>query len=359
MNYVLALSGFSQSLSISLTQMLLGVLITWLFWIIYKEGDFSIFKSRFFAIFLLLYLSVGLTILFADITPEAKKSIKQFWVLAYLFCAMFFVTDRERLTIVMTSIIAGGLSAALLFISQFAVPNMSDVAGFLSHTETFKNSIVLIAILCFFAIFETKTKKSLKIFYICSFPLLLTVLFLAGSFLIVGVFIVATTIVMSFKFKKKNNFIIFGLIVLFVSGATFIITSKSNPNFISNEQNIWQTSAKIIADNPIFGIGNGNYKFYAEKYNSSANNHNSFSYQGVTNGLTGLVILLIFLGAIFQELTKAVKRNIPYSYGTLGAFIAFILCGLTENNMGDSEVAMLMWLMAGSVLGIMFNGDSA
>ncbi|MCD8491105.1 MAG: hypothetical protein LRY51_03960 [Geovibrio sp.] len=93
-----------------------------------------------------------------------------------------------------------------------------------------------------------------------------------------------------------------------------------------------------------------NVRKYTDKpLASMAHAHNSYLHHAAIYGLTGLTALLLFLGAIGQELAKAVKRRIPYSYGVLAAFLVFLLCGLTENNLGDSEVAMLMWLLSGSI----------
>ena len=377
MNYILTLAGFSQSISISASQILLGVMIISSLWFIYKEGDFEIFKTRLFVCFCLLYVSIGLSLFFAETIPVLSKSAKSFWGMSYLFTAMLLVTDKEKLRLIMNSIVAGGAFAASYAIIQYFFFDTERAIGFMTHALTFGNSIVMIAVLCLFTITENRFEsRSEKIFFYTALPLLIISLVLSGSRgpILALPMTAAILLIIKFRFKGLAYACLLGAAVI----AVIVFTPSINERFsriISDEYKVssssigtrivlWQTSLKIIRDNPVFGIGYGNFRKNVDKYNnkplgSKAHAHNSFLQQAVSYGLTGLTVLMIFFGVLWQEIMKTVKRKIPYSYGVLAAFIAFLICGLTENNLGDSEVAMLMWLLSGSVIGIMFNGDSA
>ena len=377
MNYILALTGFSQSVSISATQILLGIMIIWTTWIIYKEGDFSLFKSRMFIFFCILYGSVLLTFLFTENQFEHTKSLRNFWGMAFLFTAMFLVTDTEKLRTVILSVIAGGCFAGVYAIYEYFFMDVGRVNGFMTHALTFGNTIVIILILCLFTVIDNKFKSRYDRLLCCTaLPVMFSALLLSGSRGPLLSLPLAIAVMLVARYKTKGLVYSLVLCTLFTAAA-FTVPSLSerfgkifsaeyrvSNSSIGTRVVLWETSVKIIRDNPVFGVGYGNFQKNVRKYTdkplaSMAHAHNSYLHHAAIYGLTGLTALLLFLGAIGQELAKAVKRKIPFSFGVLAAFLVFLLCGLTENNLGDSEVAMLMWLLAGSVMGITFNGDSA
>ncbi|MGE4498115.1 MAG: O-antigen ligase family protein [Deferribacterales bacterium] len=381
MNYILPLTGFSQSISISASQIMLGVMIVWCMWTIYKEGDLSIFRSRIFIFIAAVFASAVLTALFAPDLDNKIKSIKNFWILAYIPAAMFAVTGRDSLRAVALSASAGGAVSAVYGIAEFyaaygTLHHFNRADGFFSHSLTYGNSLViLISLSVFAALSRNITNRKEKLFHICAAVLMFAALLLSGSRGPMLSLIVTICVMMIPLFGKKGLAAAAGIIIICAAALTFSGSLQeryddfNKSEFADSKSSfgtrivLWQTSLKIIRDNPVFGIGYGNFKKYVDKYNSKpissrAHSHNSYLYQAVIYGLTGLTALLILLGGIARELIKASKRNIHYAYPVLAAFVAFLLCGMTENNMGDSEVAMLIWLLTGSVMGVMFNGDS-
>ncbi|QAR33888.1 O-antigen ligase family protein [Geovibrio thiophilus] len=382
MNYILTLTGLSQSVSISASQIMLGVMTVWSLWVIYKEGDLSIFRSRMFLLIAAVFISAALTAVFAPDLENKMKSVKNFWIMAYIPVSMFAVTSRDSLRTVTLSAVTGGIIAAVYGITEFytsydSLRHFNRADGFFSHPLTYGNSLVILITVSVFAVISKNiTSRKEKLFHLSGASVMFAALLLSGSRGPMLSLIVTVCLMVVPLFGKKSLAIGAGVILVCAVALSFSDTlqerySDFNKSEFTDSTTsfgtrivLWETSLKIVRDNPVFGIGYGNFKKYVDKYNneplaSKAHSHNSYLYQAVIYGLTGLAALLLLLGGIAQELIKASRKKIQYAYPVLAAFVTFLLCGLTEYNLGDSEVAMLMWLLAGSVMGVMFNGDSA
>jgi len=126
---------------------------------------------------------------------------------------------------------------------------------------------------------------------------------------------------------------------------------------------IWKTTLDIIQDNPILGIGNGNYREVMNQYRQAHNAgwyssaHNNILHVAAEMGFLGLMAYLYLWFFIFRKGINALKTTTdPFSKGILvgafGALVGFHTAGFFEYNFGDVEVAMLMWVMVGLIMGV-------
>lgn len=100
---------------------------------------------------------------------------------------------------------------------------------------------------------------------------------------------------------------------------------------------LWK-SAVIATPNIFLGVGTGDYKVILNEYyqlngmegfaKDSFNSHNQFIQMFFTNGMLGLITLVILIG---RPLYLSVRGN--YSFGTL-TFFPFIIYGMTEVFLG-------------------------
>tara|TARA_B100000780_G_scaffold273364_1_gene236845 strand:+ start:710 stop:1924 length:1215 start_codon:yes stop_codon:yes gene_type:complete len=65
-----------------------------------------------------------------------------------------------------------------------------------------------------------------------------------------------------------------------------------------------QKAIEIGFENPIFGVGSGNYAIIPKKIEQGSFTHNSFAEIFANNGFPGLIVLLGFLSCIFLKLKK-------------------------------------------------------
>lgn len=129
----------------------------------------------------------------------------------------------------------------------------------------------------------------------------------------------------------------------------------------------WITTLDVIKDHPLTGIGKGNYSSmvipYRERrygdfeFSSKAHAHNNLLQVSVEAGILGGLCFLWLWGTLFWEAYR-VYRGLPetdrllrwLALGLIGALAAFFTQGVFEHNWGDSETAMMMWLIVALVL---------
>ena len=134
-------------------------------------------------------------------------------------------------------------------------------------------------------------------------------------------------------------------------------------NVTTDESNLerirmWRTTIDVIEDHRLLGVGMGNYKTamnqYRHQYGSKPHSHahNTLLQQTAENGLIGLVAYLFVWYVFFRKMIpRALTVPDPFARGVItggiGALVGFHVAGLFEYNLGDIEVAMMMWLIVG------------
>jgi O-Antigen ligase len=169
-------------------------------------------------------------------------------------------------------------------------------------------------------------------------------------------------------FKGRRMFFALGVgLLLTVAILYFVdrgfqtrVVSTTRMEDYSNIERIrtWEATLAMIRDHPLVGVGIGNYRKvldqYRERYGSGSHSHAHNTLLQVTaeNGLIGLAAYLSIWYFFFREMIrKANGTSDPFilglTVGTIGALAGFHVAGLFEYNLGDSEVAALMWLIVG------------
>lgn len=113
---------------------------------------------------------------------------------------------------------------------------------------------------------------------------------------------------------------------------------------------LWDISLELIARHPIFGVGMGDFSIEARKIlrgrfvNSITDAHNIYLHVLATRGLVGFIPFCLFWVAAFTRLKRVLSSSPagPFARhiaaGAMGAALALLVGGLTENNIEDSEV---------------------
>ncbi len=128
---------------------------------------------------------------------------------------------------------------------------------------------------------------------------------------------------------------------------------------------LWETTWNMVRDAPVLGVGIGNYRRAQEAYvrdeiplkMTGTHAHNIWLQAAVERGALGLLALLWLSAALAAESLRAVRALGPagglpraLAAGALAALAGFYIDGLVQNNFGDSQVALLFWLIAGVVV---------
>ena len=156
--------------------------------------------------------------------------------------------------------------------------------------------------------------------------------------------------------KNKKLFgILFGmaLILLIVVGS--IVATKSTVRFyrfsgISSElkrMSVYKTVSKMIIEKPVYGVGYRNVEpmcpVYKTKYNVEGtfcgHAHNNYLEMLAGTGVMGFVAFMIFL---FFWLYEMMKRKDIIAMITVGMIVNFMISGMTQSTIIDSEVTFLL-----------------
>jgi O-antigen ligase len=127
---------------------------------------------------------------------------------------------------------------------------------------------------------------------------------------------------------------------------------------------LWETGWNMLRDRPLLGVGIGNYRRQQEGYirrevplrMTRTHAHNIWLQAAVERGVLGMLALLWVAAAVVGEAIRAVSRlpagGLPHALaaGALAALAGFFIDGFVQNNFGDSQVALLFWLVAGIVV---------
>jgi putative inorganic carbon (HCO3(-)) transporter len=127
---------------------------------------------------------------------------------------------------------------------------------------------------------------------------------------------------------------------------------------------IWQANLDMIKDRPWFGWGYGNYRKFRDPYyqrypeaDTTAHAHNNFLQMWVDGGLVGLGAFLFLFWVILRAGWQAyhllpVEAEPLRSLALGGALsvLGFLLGGLTQYNFGDAEVVIVFWATAGLIM---------
>jgi O-antigen ligase len=177
--------------------------------------------------------------------------------------------------------------------------------------------------------------------------------------------------------KGKRAFIGIGIAVPLVALLVSVLEPENswrlksigNPAYISNRQRIEmaEVTFETFKANPLLGVGGSNYgqasEPYRQKYGviSKSHPHNNLFSQTAEKGLLGLVAFL-YLWYVFFKKSWFAWRNTTdalsqaLAAGGVASLIGFHVAGMFEANFGDSEVAMMMWLIVGFVMLILTRG---
>lgn len=363
--FILRLGAVSNAISISAAEICLGILMVAAIVKIYKTRDYSIFKKGFFIFLMLMILAEAIST-FAGIDPErSMKRFFGFWVMFYLPVIYVVFEGKNRMAYMM-SVFAGAAVASVYGIWEFFFKHMERADGFYSHSLTYGNVLAMICVAAV-GIILFRAYESKRDFYITmmSFILCFAALIFSGSRGPILSLFVAMFALFVYRFRWKG-FIAGAVAVVILAGLitqvpevekrfTKALHSASNSrSSIGTRIVLWEASSKAIMVRPLFGYGKGNFKSVVSKYinvptASRAHAHNSYIQYTFLHGFFGLFALLGFFSALIYEIARRMRSG-PFVKTAFFILIVFLLEGLTENNLTDSEVVLTCYSMIGMML---------
>jgi O-antigen ligase len=266
---------------------------------------FGILPALVVAIGLMLFLGISYSPLPSEGLIRAGKYLSM--NLFIFFAVMLFVDDLERLESLIKMIALTGMVAALVSIVYIAFTGAGDIARFALPAQNpiwFARGMGMSLFATLFLVERTKRKTERSV-YLCFMPILLFLLYTAGS----RGPLVALLITLFFYyfvlqekryglFKKVLSVIlIFGFLGLSVAIAPQRIWNRMF-NLVSGFDittflriRSFETAKSLFLENPLKGVGTGGFGYF----NVSGYPHNIFLEFASELGIIGLSAFLVFV----------------------------------------------------------------
>ena len=345
-------------------------------------------------------LNIGIALLFLGLTISTFNSsdlrtslgiFKGWFVSPFLFFVVFIsvIKKEKHIILVLKSWLASGIVISLIGIFYLLNNDLTFdgrlKAFFLSPNYLAMYLAPAFLIVLFFWNLPFRVSKNLvypnhlnkilkdKFQYpIFSIIILIPLCFTYSYGAFLGIFVGVVYLFLSSNFIRTLRNSIFNiqysifLIIIFtilisMTAVKFdqVINSNERSSFHSRLM-VWNASAEIIKDNPLFGIGPGTfqdtYLLYAEKFDEPylewavPQPHNIFLAFYLQTGLIGFLGFIFILFWFFNAKLKC--YNIQYSiFNILTCLMIYILIhGLIDTTYWKNDLALMFWIIIGMMI---------
>lgn len=373
-NIFIILLGFFLSISISLSQISLGVLLLCL--VIYIiDNKYNILKENiYFFLFFLYWVSAIFSTFFGSEYTIFSKGLVSPWPMLIFFTAYYFV-DKKNINYIILAFAIGLFIMTLSSFYYYFTLGQIDYRYFRSHSIVapymMTAHLLSIGIIFLIATILSKIEKNkfFIIFYLVTVILSCYALFLTATRMPLFVVAVVSGIMFIIKLKWKGLILAILLFIIFIGYMVLDpYMSARFHSFFEGMKNpatshgwrlyLWKNSIILLKEYPLFGIGEGSFEklitpLMPKNINlPTSHAHNSFIMHLVTYGIFGIITFILFYGKIFIDLVKNLFSS-PYAFIGLSVFLSYTLEGLTENNFGLSLSSMQSLFMLGLMFGVM------
>lgn len=285
----------------------------------------------------------------------------------YSFIFFFIVTNeiKNKKTIIniIKIILFSATIAALYGLYQKFFMGIDRVIGFTSSLAFGNFMAVLVVFLTIYLIFGEINKNQKILFFLLDILFLFNLILTKTRGAWLG-FLAAIFVLGFLKGKKILLISIVILLIIFISlpniyTERFISSFNIEYDLQTNRSNstrigLWSSAIKMVVDNPLNGVGYGNYReSYKNNYkidgippfDHSHNNLLNFSAELGLIGLLSFLYLMIFVlrkFIIYYQNTENNNIKLFFLSGIL-VFIIYNVQGLTQYNFGDTEPLHFFW----------------
>jgi O-antigen ligase len=362
---LLKLGFLSLPTSISGAEAALGLLIIMAIIKVFRTKDYSILKKGFFIFYISMIAMVVISAFTGIDTKESLRRLSSPWVLMYLPVLYVIFEGKDKIIYLMFMFTGGMLSTFYGFYKYF-FDHQIRMKGFLTHALTYGNVTALVCITALgVLLFKVYEKRSHLYITLAALIICTVGLIMSGSRGPILSFAVCALAMMIYRFRWRG--VIAGILLLALfSGVVYSVPSV-NKRFIGTFANIdkpkssigtrlilWDATSQAIMIRPFFGYGSGNFRKVISEYvkvpvASRAHAHNTYLQFTFLHGFFGLAALLGFLGSLMWEILRR-RRSSGLIKVSIFVLLVFMLEGLTENALGDSEVVMACLAVIGLAL---------
>lgn len=336
---------------------------------------------------ILTFLGVTLVSALASVDPAVSlRRVTGSWTILALYAVVGWLGDTERTERFLLLL----LPPAVVFGAYAIVQNFTGVnlfgsggamhslvlgerrvflpRGSFSHYQTFANVFFIIFCLsCGLAAAATGRVRALRAAVAAFLGVVVVFTFTRG----IWISFLAALAILSWILARRAAFIVAGSVVLALAALLLVPSSlrtrtRSMADLGTNVERLllWETAWNMVRDRPILGAGVGNFRATQDSYvrdevplvMTRTHAHNIWLQTAVERGVLGVLALLWLVAALFAAALRPVRRLSPgckgraLAAGGLAAVAGFVIDGMVQNNLGDSQAALLFWVVAGVVV---------
>jgi len=336
-------------------------------------------------------LLLGLTLLSALLSGDPARGLGQFagsWTVAGLYVAAGYTGDEVFLRRLLRCLFVPAAVVALYAVFQhftgldllrpgqplesleFGERVVFFPRGAFNHYQTFSNVFYLLFCIGLSMAFYHPSRWERRGWALVTLPI--------GGALILsytrGVWIAAFCALIFVTFFLKRRLWRLVAASAAVTGLSLLLTlpgiSSRARTMVDVEGNVerlllWETTWNMIGDHPLLGVGVGSYQRVQSDYlrddvhlpMTRTHSHNNLLQVTVERGILGLFLFLWLWYVVVSEGFRRLwnhrkKRGFSFALvlGCLTGALGFFLDGMFQNNFGDTEVNILLWIMVGMML---------
>lgn len=315
---------------------------------------------KFYKYFLVYILFSFISTLFSIDRLNSLKDNKEFFVFLLIPIFLLVINSGKRLQYSLFTVLASAVVSSLIGVIITLKQGISldhRLKGLTSHWMTYSGLLMLVFIFFFVFLFYEKRNKQKVIISIILLIILAAILLSLTRSMWVGIFVSLGIFIIYYQPKILYLVLPLLLILIFVLPASVKnrLVSTFDMNNATNRDRLYMITAgiNIFKDYPLTGVGPDNVKKIYDRYKpaeaelSNPHLHNNFLQVLAERGILALLSLIAAFVVIIIQLIKKIKNSVDMeksiSLGVLFVFIGFLVAGMFEYNLGDSEIKFLLF----------------
>lgn len=315
---------------------------------------------KFYKYFLLYILFSFMATLFSIDRLNSLKDNKEFFIFLLIPIFLLVINSRKRLDYslftVLTSAVVSSLIGVIITLKEGTSLD-HRLQGLTSHWMTYSGLLMLVFIFFFVFLFYQRRKRRKIVISLSLMIILASILLSLTRSMWVGIFVSLGIFIIYYQPKILYLALPALLILILVMPASVKsrIVSTFDLNNTTNRDRLYMvsTAINIFKHHPLTGVGPDNIKKIYDRYKpaqaqlSNPHLHNNFFQVLAERGILALLSLIAAFAVIIIQLIKKIKNSIQVeksiSVGVLFVFIGFLVAGMFEYNLGDSEIKFLLF----------------
>lgn len=338
------------------------------------------FKSKLGISMIILTIMMVISTLYAkEKTLALMESFRFITYIILVFIIKYNIKDSNRIkNIIRCIVISVTILTTFGLIQYFTTIGLEP--RFISEegtriTSTMQNPNgfgAYLVLMCFPIFMLSFVKKSSKKIYIpITILIIVNIFFTYSRNAIVGLAIGVFALAIMYNYKVLFIFLLGIPVMIFGDNVINRFDNIGEKVLRDPRIKLWKVAMKMIKDNPILGVGNGNYVArydeYIERYPELAyqdytrfSSHNSYLKMQSELGIVGLISFLLVIVCSINTIYKAYKNLEDkelklFFMGVMASTVAFLAMNLLDNLFFSPQTTTYFWVFVALGENVLFN----